>query len=127
MKPLDFKETLARGMDLVLVHNTPYLFTNMRIDRSSIPKGFYAYDVRDDDYCSGEFADIREHVLVNYRGTIIGLSQLPLDECGTYWCTDEDGSFIGHSIKSTKEFNERVEKEKRQEVKYGFHSNKTRS
>lgn len=28
------------------VQGKPYLFTNLRVDRKSIPDGFHAYDVR---------------------------------------------------------------------------------
>ena len=98
-----FDDLLKQGLDVVLVNDTPYLFSNMRIDRDSIPTGYVAYDVRDDDECSGEFGNIKEKVFVNHWGTIVGITPLPLDN-GTYWCEGEDGMFIEHNVKSLNEF-----------------------
>lgn len=45
------------------------LFTNYRIDRSTVPEGLYAYDLRDE--CDGEICQLKSHVLVNHWGTIL--------------------------------------------------------
>ena len=80
------------------------LFTDMRIDRNSVPKGWYLYEVREsDEGC--EPAEISEWIMVNFYGTI--LTQTPVtawdDEYngkhGLYlkfsdepeWYEDEDG------------------------------------
>ena len=44
-------------------------FTNLRVDRDTLPKGWFAYDIRhgDDD----EFCAIEEKVLVNFAGTFM--------------------------------------------------------
>lgn len=46
------------------------LFTNMRINRTTIPKGKYAYDLRSTDNNDG-FCSIEPFVRVNHGGTII--------------------------------------------------------
>ena len=47
------------------------LFTCSRIDRATLPKGLYAYDLRDNDACSGEPSELKTKVLVNHWGTVI--------------------------------------------------------
>ena len=47
------------------------LFTDSRVDRESIPEGYYAYDIRGCDDDPIYPATVENHVLVNFAGTII--------------------------------------------------------
>ncbi len=47
------------------------LFTSLRIDRNTLPKGLYAYDLREDDYGKGDICELCGFVLVNHFGTAI--------------------------------------------------------
>lgn len=47
------------------------LFTELRIDRNSIPDGWYMYEVRHDDDCQGEPVQIASWVMVNHLGTLL--------------------------------------------------------
>lgn len=97
-----------RSLNIVSIDHKPYMFTNMRIKRDSIPDRFYAYDVRDDDDCSGSFAQIKRFVVVNHWGTCIGLDEIPLDpEYGDYY--PEDIYYTGDYVESAEEFEERYE------------------
>lgn len=65
-------------------------FTDMRVDRASIPQGLYAYDVRDE--CDGDPCEIRSFILVNHMGTLITTAPIPEAEKGegyvvaySYW------------------------------------------
>jgi hypothetical protein len=65
-------------------------FTDMRVDRASIPNGFYAYDVRDE--CDGDPCEIRSFILVNHMGTLITTVPIPEADKGegyvvaySYW------------------------------------------
>ena len=60
------------------------LFSNLRLDRDTIPEGLFCYDVRDAD-CDGTFAEVQPFVLVNHWGTIISKEPIPLNEYGCYW------------------------------------------
>ena len=80
--------------DVVEVAGHPYLFSNWRIDRTTIPQTMVAYDVRHDDECQGMFAEIRKHVIVNHWGVIIGFHELP----DSYICNDDDGCFTGECL-----------------------------
>lgn len=64
----------------VTVLGKPMIFTNLRIDRSTVPKGMYTYEVRHDDFMLGEPCQIAEHILVNHWGTVISNSPLNLDK-----------------------------------------------
>lgn len=48
-------------------HDT--LFTNMRIDRDTLPEGLYAYDLR--NACDGDPCELKSIVVVNHWGTVI--------------------------------------------------------
>ncbi len=45
-------------------------FTDMRIDRETVPPKLYAYDLRDAD-ADGEICQLKTYVLVNHYGTFI--------------------------------------------------------
>lgn len=49
----------------------PALFTNSRIDRSTVPRGFYCYDLRGSDNDPGRLATVEKLVAVNHSGTIL--------------------------------------------------------
>ena len=57
--------------ELVTVFGHPMLFTNLRCDRSTLPKGLFMYEVRHDDDCLGIPCEIARSILVNHWGTII--------------------------------------------------------
>jgi hypothetical protein len=49
----------------------PALFTNSRIARPSVPKGFYCYDLRGSDRNPGRPITVEALVSVNHAGTIL--------------------------------------------------------
>lgn len=49
----------------------PVLFTNFRIDRSTVPKGWYCYDLRGSDYDPGRPMTLENHVAVNHAGAVL--------------------------------------------------------
>lgn len=55
----------------VTVFGQPMIFSTFRINRDTIPKGFYAYDVRHDDEGNGIPIEIANYILVNHWGTVI--------------------------------------------------------
>ena len=72
MIPIPFKTNEV--LEVVELFDKRYLFTNMRIDRDTLPEGAYAYDIRDN--CDGEFCQVQNYVLVNHWGTIIGFDEI---------------------------------------------------
>lgn len=47
------------------------LFTPSRIDRSTVPAGLYAYDLRHSDNGSGMACELKDNILVNHLGTVL--------------------------------------------------------
>ena len=78
--------------EAVIVNGYPFLFFNERI--KEVPENMYKYEVRHDDDQQGYFAECKKNIFVNFWGTIIGFSPLPMND-GRYDCTDDDGLFFG--------------------------------
>ena len=76
------------------------LFTCYRIDRCTIPKGYYAYDLRDE--CDGNICELKDHVLVNHWGTCILREKIEGSAEGIDIGTD-DYNYLGDCI-SLEEF-----------------------
>lgn len=68
------------------------LFTNMRLDRDSLPDGLYAYDLR--DACDGEPNELKTFVAVNHWGTVIVKEPIEGAENGIQ-VTPDDYNFPG--------------------------------
>lgn len=54
------------------------LFTCLRVDKTTIPKGWYFYEVRHDDFYYDEPIEIALGVLANHWGTLIMVEPLEL-------------------------------------------------
>lgn len=67
----------------IQVLGKPALFHDMRIERSSVPKGLYLYEVRHDDDGFGNPVQIAKGIMVNHFGSILTRSpiKLPPDGC----------------------------------------------
>lgn len=101
MRPINFNKT--GKMDVVCVDGRPYLFTNLRVDRSTLPDGMAAYDIMDAD-CNGTFYKVAKFVLVNHWGTIIGPGRIEAAEGEDgYYCCGCDGNSFRYGI-SFEEF-----------------------
>ncbi|MDR1459502.1 MAG: hypothetical protein LBI60_04745 [Bacteroidales bacterium] len=82
MKPIHINE--ENSFETIEINGIPALYTMSRIDRKSLPIGFYAYDIRscDDD----EHGTIEKAVFVNHTATIITLVPIEM--------TDEDYTIV---------------------------------
>lgn len=72
-------DAMKEEYEVVTVRGHPMLFTCLRIDRSTIPKGLYMYEVRHDDDQQGEPVQIANWILVNHWGTLITDAPIPLE------------------------------------------------
>jgi hypothetical protein len=79
MTPLDANTTPFLE---IIFDGKPALHSEMRIDRKTIPKGLYAYEVRhaDDDFT--EPIQVCRHVMVNFYGTLITTKPLHIPPDG---------------------------------------------
>lgn len=65
--------------EMVTVLEKPMLFSCCRIDRSTVPKGLYMYEVRHDDDMRGDPMQIANWIMVNHWGTLISNEPLNLN------------------------------------------------
>ncbi len=66
--------------DVITLFGQPMLFTDVRCDRETLPKGMYMYEVRHDDEGYGEPCEIADWILVNHFGTVISNRPVNLTE-----------------------------------------------
>ena len=76
----------------VKVYESGCDFSDMRIDRSTVPKGRYQYEVADDDESQGDPTRVKKGIMVNFWGTLISDVPLPLGSDGVLWL--DDGEFL---------------------------------
>ena len=69
-------------------------FSDMRIDRSTVPKDRYQYEVADDDESQGEPSRVRRSIMVNFFGTLICDVALPLKNDNVLWLHDGDFEWL---------------------------------
>lgn len=79
------------------------LFTNARIDRSTVPDGWYCYDFRGSDDDPGELCFIEENVVVNHAGSVLMPERLAMPKSGRLDARDEIG-FLDESNMTLREF-----------------------
>ncbi len=93
------------------------LFTNMRVDRDTVPQDLYVYDVRHDDDCTGEICEIKPSVMVNHWGTIICKEPIEMDEFWHSKFVDKDDySYLGDSVKLDEYINTDYSEEQSEEM-----------
>lgn len=78
----------------VSVCGIPCDFSNMRIDRSTVPEKRYQYEVADDNESQGNPARVRHGIMVNFFGTLISDAPLPLGSDGVLWLNYGDFKWI---------------------------------
>lgn len=81
----------------------PALFINGRIDRTTVPEGWYCYDFRGSDDDPGELCYIEESVLVNHAGSVLMPEKLELPESGWLDVREEIG-FLDEGDMTLREF-----------------------
>ena len=72
------QDAMKEVFEEVTVLDKPMLFTCLRIDRATVPKGLYLYEVRHDDDMRGDPVQIANWIMVNHWGTLISSEPLKL-------------------------------------------------
>ncbi len=72
------QDAVKEKFEKVTVLGKPMLFTCLRIDRATVPKGLYMYEVRHDDDMRGDPVQIARWIMVNHLGTLISSEPLKL-------------------------------------------------
>lgn len=61
--------------DEVTIFGVPALFTDLRVDRSTVPDGVYRYEVRYSDEYGGEPVELARGIIVDFFGTVLTRSR----------------------------------------------------
>ena len=80
----------------------PALFTNSRMDVSTVPLGFYCYNLRGSDNDPGRPVTLELYVGVNHAGTVLTSEPVKIPKSG-YKRLRDGLNFLGDEI-SLKEF-----------------------
>ena len=104
----------------VQVLGIPALFHDLRIDRNTVPKGVYLYEVRYDDEGLGDPVQIAKGIMVNHFGSIITREPIRLPSDGYLDIDPEkDWEFCDGDCRTVREFMKKYpparQKEKEQE------------
>jgi hypothetical protein len=70
------------SFEYVELFGRPALFTNSRIDRDTVPEGWYTYDLRGSDYDPGEPVSVEPKVIANHAGTILTHDPVTIPKSG---------------------------------------------
>lgn len=74
------KDAMDEVYEEVTVLGKPMLFTCLRIDRNTVPKGMYLYEVRHDDNQRGDPVQVANWIMVNHWGTLISNQPIKLEK-----------------------------------------------
>ena len=85
------------------VFDKPALFTNGRIARDTVPKGWYCYDIRGSDDDPGALCYMEENVVVNHAGSVLMPEKLAMPKSGRLDVRDELG-FLDEGNMTLREF-----------------------
>ena len=66
----------------ITILGKPALFSEWRIDHSTVPPGLHLYELRHEDEDWGTPCQVARGVLVNFYGTVLTAEPLKLDEDG---------------------------------------------
>lgn len=72
-------DAMTEEFEDVTVLGHPMIFTCLRVDRETVPKGLYMYEVRHDDDQQGDPVQIGNWIMVNHWGTIISNKPIRLE------------------------------------------------
>ena len=73
----------------------PGLFTTLRVDRATIPKGVYAYDMQTSEQDWSQPCLLARHITVEHFGTVLTASPVPIPPNG--YLDLSPGDFEGQS------------------------------
>ena len=91
----------------VTIFDRPALFTECRIDRTTVPEGVYRYELRHGDENWGEPVELARSIFANYYGTVLTREpfQLPVD--GWIPMENDSLSFLDGECRTLSEFQQK--------------------
>lgn len=98
---------MEETFDEVTILGKPALFTCIRIERSTVPKGYQLYEVRHDDDCRGDAVQIARGIMVNHWGSLITREEIKLPSDGRLDIEPEDLNYGCGDCHTMKDFMEK--------------------
>jgi hypothetical protein len=95
---------MTEDFEEVTILDKPALFTPLRIDRSTVPNGYYLYEVRHDDDCRGNAVQLAGNIYVNHWGSLITQDEITLEADGFLDIEPEDLNYSSGDCRSVTEF-----------------------
>lgn len=80
------------------IFGKPALFTNTRVDKETVPKGWYRYNIRGSDRDPGSFGTREREVVVNHAGTILLPEEIPFPKGKEYKPIRGSQNFLGEEM-----------------------------
>ena len=91
------QDAMTESFEHIELFGKPALFTDFRIDRSTVPNGWYCYDVRGSDYDPGRLMTLEAKVVVNHAGTILAPEKIAFPKRREYRRIGGKINFLGDS------------------------------
>lgn len=107
---------ISEDFEEVTILGKPALFTPIRIDRSTVPSGYYLYEVRHDDDGLGDAVQIARNILVNHWGSIITHDEILLPVDGYLDIAPDDLNYGAGDCRSIEEFSTKYPATRREVV-----------
>ena len=80
--------------DEITILGTPALFTDWRVDRTTVPPNMTLYEVRHADEDWGDPCQLAKGILVNFYGSILTLKPMKLSERGYLDFDSKDWGYV---------------------------------
>ena len=91
--------------DEVSLLGNPALLTDWRVDRATLPDGFYLYELRHADEDWGDPCQLAKSILVNFYGSVLTLQPFQLPSHGYLDFDSIDLAYVeGDSCATLEEF-----------------------
>ena len=81
------------NFSVATLFDKPVLFTDLRVDRATVPPQLHLYEFRHEDEDWGRPCQLAKGILVNFYGTVLTLDPLELPEDGYLPMDAEDLSY----------------------------------
>lgn len=90
--------------ELVELFGEPVLFTDLRIDRDTVPDGLYLYELRHKDEDWGDPCELARSIAVNYFGSVLTSDPFQLPPEGWLPIKDDDFDYTGDPAMTAREY-----------------------
>lgn len=89
---------MTEEFEHIEIFGKPVLFTNARVDKATVPEGWYRYNIRGSDYDPGSFGTLEREVGANHAGTILSPEEIPLSKGKDYRPIRGSQNFLGEDM-----------------------------